>query len=161
MNKIAFGGGCHWCTEAIFQSLRGVGHVEQGWITSDAPNDTLSEGVIVHYDHDISLDRLIEVHLLTHSSTALHSMRKKYRSSIYYFDVRDKLAAEEIISYLEIVNHVSYVTQVLPFATFLENSESQLNYYKKNKKAPFCQRYIDPKLKLIRQKFGRQLRSDF
>lgn len=161
MKKISFGGGCHWCTEAVFQSLRGVSHVEQGWITSNPPNDAFSEGVIVHYTDDITLDTLVEVHLLTHSSTSIHSMRKKYRSAVYYFDVVDKLAVEEIIKHLALKNNASYVTQVLPFVIFKENTESQLNYYKKNKRGPFCQTYIDPKLTAIREKFRCQFRNDF
>lgn len=161
MKKISFGGGCHWCTEAVFQSLRGVNHVEQGWVTSRPPNDTFSEGVIVHYNDDITLDTLVEVHLLTHSSTGLHSMREKYRSAVYYFDEVDKLAVEEIIKCLALENNASYVTQVLPFETFKENTESQLSYYKKNKRGPFCQRYIDPKLTTMRERFGGQLRNDF
>ena len=47
MKKIGFGGGCHWCTEAIFQALNGVESVEQGWISSLNPYDTFSEAVIV------------------------------------------------------------------------------------------------------------------
>ena len=159
--KICFGGGCHWCTEAVFQSLLGVSHVEQGWIMSNPPNDTFSEGVIVHYKDDITLDILIEVHLLTHSSTSLHSMRKKYRSAVYYFDIVDKAAVDEVIKDLILKNNAFYVTQVLPFVAFKENTESQLNYYTKNKRGPFCQRYIDPKLTAIRERFGGQFRNDF
>ena len=47
--KIGFGGGCHWCTEAVFQSLRGVTEVEQGFIKSHAPHDRYSEAVVVTY----------------------------------------------------------------------------------------------------------------
>ena len=50
MKKIGFGGGCHWCTEAIFQALNGVESVEQGWISSLNPYDTFSEAVIVHFN---------------------------------------------------------------------------------------------------------------
>ncbi|MEM9546265.1 MAG: peptide-methionine (S)-S-oxide reductase [Bacteroidota bacterium] len=80
--KVGFGGGCHWCTEAVFQSLNGVTEVEQGWIASkEAP--LLSEAVIVHYDEKIiDLTILIEIHLRTHSATSSHSMRSKYRSAI-------------------------------------------------------------------------------
>ena len=161
MDRIGFGGGCHWCTEAIFQSLHGVDRVEQGWIGSTIPNDSYSEGIIVHFNNDISIETLLEVHLLTHSSTSLHSMRKKYRSAVYYFDVDDKAVIESIIELLGTENKVTYITQALPFVNFKENAERFLNYYKRNKKGPFCQTYVDPKLAAIRKKFGRQFRSDF
>jgi peptide-methionine (S)-S-oxide reductase len=161
MNKIGFGGGCHWCTEAIFQALEGVDHVEQGWIASTSPFDTFSEGVIVHYNEDIDLETLIEVHLLTHSSSSAHSFRYKYRSAVYYFDKADKHVVESIIRQLALKNNIDYITQTLPFADFKLNTESQLDYYKNNKQGPFCKTYIDPKLTVIRKKIGRQFRSDF
>ena len=161
MAKIGFGGGCHWCTEAIFQALNGVDHVEQGWIASTPPFETFSEGIIVHYNENINLDTLIEVHLLTHSSASAHSMRNKYRSAVYYFDKNDQTQAQSIISGLALKNNVNYITQTLPFGDFRLNTESQLNYYKNNKQAPFCKTYIDPKLTAIRERFGRQIRNDF
>lgn len=161
MDKIGFGGGCHWCTEAIFQALNGVDHVEQGWIASTPPFETFSEGIIVHYNENINLDTLIEVHLLTHSSASAHSMRNKYRSAVYYFDKDDQTQAQSIISGLALKNNVNYITQTLPFGDFRLNTESQLNYYKNNKQAPFCKTYIDPKLTAIRERFGRQIRNDF
>lgn len=161
MNKIGFGGGCHWCTEAIFQSLHGVQKVEQGWIASVAPDDAFSEAVVVYFNEEISLDVLVEVHLLTHSSANAHSMRKKYRSAVYYFDASDNEAIEQRILKLSSENNLTYITQSLAFSRFRKNTENQLNYYLKNKEAPFCQTFISPKLALIRKKFGRQARCDF
>ncbi|NQD72316.1 peptide methionine sulfoxide reductase [Sphingobacterium shayense] len=161
MKKIGFGGGCHWCTEAIFQALKGVEVVEQGWISSITPYDTFSEGVIVHFNDDITLELLIEIHLLTHSSSNLHSMSDKYRSAVYYFGADDKAVIETTITKLGLENNCRYITQALPFVDFRLNSESYLNYYKQDKQRPFCQNNIDPKLKAIQKKFGRQMRSDF
>lgn len=125
------------------------------------PFETFSEGIIVHYNENINLDTLIEVHLLTHSSASAHSMRNKYRSAVYYFDKNDQTQAQSIISGLALKNNVNYITQTLPFGDFRLNTESQLNYYKNNKQAPFCKTYIDPKLTAIRERFGRQIRNDF
>ncbi len=86
MEKIGFGGGCHWCTEAVFQALIGVEKVEQGWIASEGENDSFSEAVIVHFDEStIDLSTLTAIHLFTHSCTSEHSMWKKYRSAVYTF----------------------------------------------------------------------------
>jgi peptide-methionine (S)-S-oxide reductase len=161
MRKIGFGGGCHWCTEAVFQSLHGVELVEQGWIASLPPFDSFSEGVIVHFNEEITLETLIDVHLLTHSSGNSHRMRNKYRSAVYYFDESDKVAAESRIVGLASENETRYITQVLPFTEFKGNTESYLDYYKRNKEGSFCQTYINPKLEAIRKKFGRQVRDNF
>ena len=53
LTKVAFGGGCHWCTEAVFQSLKGVEKVEQGFVASVAKNSSFSEAVIVHFQTEI------------------------------------------------------------------------------------------------------------
>lgn len=91
MKKIGFGGGCHWCTEAVFQSLKGVKSVAQGWIASEGKASTFSEAVMVAYDPlKIPLKVLVEIHLRTHKSTSNHSMRKKYRSAVYVFNDEDK-----------------------------------------------------------------------
>lgn len=161
IDKIGFGGGCHWCTEAVFQSLLGVERVEQGWISSIFPFDSFSEAVIVHFNEDISLKILIEIHLLTHSSTSMHSMREKYRSAIYFFKPEDQKEIQLILDDLSEQNRQKYITSVLPFIAFNENKESQLDYYQKNKEGQFCQTYIHPKLALIRNKFKKVSKLDF
>jgi peptide-methionine (S)-S-oxide reductase len=159
IKKIGFGGGCHWCTEAIFQALIGVKKVDQGWIASVSPYQNFSEGVIVYYDDcEISLKVLIEIHLLTHSSTSLHKMREKYRSAIYYFNTEDKLIITDVLEQLEIENNLKYITQNIPYIAFKQNIEEQLNYYTKNKTAPFCKTYIDPKLSLLKKQYAKVVR---
>tara|TARA_B100000809_G_scaffold9202_1_gene8754 strand:- start:4671 stop:4961 length:291 start_codon:yes stop_codon:yes gene_type:complete len=86
-SKISLDGGCHWCTEGVFESLIGIILVNQGWIASIDNNAELSEAIEVYFDQSkVSLQTLIEIHLYTHASTANHSMRKKYRSAIYTYD---------------------------------------------------------------------------
>jgi len=76
---IGFGGGCHWCTEAVFQSLKGVEKVEQGWISPANDISAFSESVLVHFQLKQNfLQTLIAVHLQTHSATSEHKMRNKY-----------------------------------------------------------------------------------
>lgn len=152
VQKIGLGGGCHWCTEAVFQSVEGVVKVEQGYIASRAPADTLSEAVIVHYlPKKVNLERLLEIHLHTHNSTSNHSFRNKYRSAIYFFSAEDEKAAKEILKKLQKDFKEKLVTQVLPFRKFEASRESIQNYYKKNPEAPFCKRYIEPKLKRLKE----------
>ena len=149
--KIGVGGSCHWCTEAIFQSLEGALKVEQGWIASIAPNTTFSEAVIVHYDPNIlPLLHLIKVHLHTHSCTASHSLRQKYRSAVYTFSDEQAKETSNILRLLQKDFDLPLITEVLPFEAFRLNTDTYLDYYQKNPEKPFCQRYITPKLELIK-----------
>ena len=152
---IGFGGGCHWCTEAVFQALRGVDSVEQGFALSQAPADTWSEAVRIGFRPErIGLADLIEVHLRTHASDANHSMRSKYRSAIYTVDAQQSAQAHRALEQLRPEFERPLVTQVLPLCDFKHSDERFQNYYKTNPERPFCQRYIDPKLALIRKRFA-------
>ena len=154
IQKIGFGGGCHWCTEAVFQSLKGIQKVEQGFISSEVENNFFSEAVIVHFDPEtISLKTLTEVHLYTHKSTSEHSMRKKYRSAIYYFEDFQKNELREFISEVQPDFKNEIITKVLPFCNFKESDELFQNYYYKNPEKPFCETYINPKLSLLLKEF--------
>lgn len=153
--RVGLGGGCHWCTEAVFQSLRGVERVEQGFIRSAPPHDAWSEAVTVHFDPTaIDLDALIEVHVRTHAATKRHGMRHKYRSAVYVFDDDQAASARQAIACLQTEYDKRLITQVLPFAGFRASQQRYQDYYRTNRKRPFCQRHIDPKLELIRQEFA-------
>jgi len=156
MQTIGLGGGCHWCTEAVFLSLRGVHQVEQGWIASQPPNDAFSEAVIVTYDPAIiTLADLITIHLYTHAATSNHSMRYKYRSAVYWFEEQDEKVIKEILASLQPQFEALIITQVLPFAVFRPSLPEHLNYYYSNPEKPFCTLYIHPKLELLKKKFAR------
>lgn len=153
--RIGFGGSCHWCTEAIFQSLRGVTRVEQGWIASEPPDDAFSEAVLVTFDRTvIPLDVLVRVHLASHSSTADHSMRDKYRSAVYVFDEQQADVAYRTIAAVELELGGDVVTRVLPFESFRSNEDRYLNYYASDPERPFCRVVIEPKLAALTKQFS-------
>jgi len=158
LTKIAFGGGCHWCTEAVFQALRGVTKVEQGWVASSGNNNTFSEAVIVHFNKiQINLQTLVEIHLATHKSTSNHSFRKKYRSAIYYFDTYQQEKSTQIIKELQLGFDAKIITQILEFKDFKPSSKEFQNYYKQNPQKPFCEKYINPKLFFLSLKYSKEL----
>lgn len=155
ISKIGFGGSCHWCTEAIFQSLKGVEHVEQGWIASQKEKSNFSEAVIVHFNPKvISLETLIAVHLHTHSSTSLHSMRSKYRSAIYVFSPEQIVLSQDSVKVLQSEFDSPIITTVEQFYDFKLNQETYLDYYYKNPEKPFCKNIVTPKLRLLLQRFS-------
>jgi len=156
VKKVAFGGGCHWCTEAIFQTLKGVSNVEQGWVSSTLVEaKEFSEAVIVHFDAtQISLDTLIEIHLSTHNATSNHNFRKKYRSAIYTFSEAQQKEAQNILEIKQELFEKPLVTKVYPFGAFRLNEEKYLNYYKSNPQKPFCKVRIEPKLRVLLEEFS-------
>ncbi|MBS0503134.1 peptide-methionine (S)-S-oxide reductase [Sphingomonas sp. NPDC019816] len=153
--KVGLGGGCHWCTEGVFQALRGVTQVEQGFLQSEPPADTWAEGVVVTFDPSaISLGTLSEVHLRTHSSSRARSIRGKYRSAIYIFEPGQRSEAEQAVRRFAAQAAKDIHTQVMPFVGFLPSDERYQNYYRTDPSRPFCRRYIDPKLDLIRREYA-------
>lgn len=153
--KIALGGGCHWCTEAVFQSLKGVQRVDQGFVRSIGKQPTWSEAVVITYHSaQISLQNLIAVHLHTHNSTADHSMRNKYRSAIYFYEAQDEEKAHILLKKLQVDFKKPLVTQVLPFVDFKPSEAHFHDYYYSDPERPFCTTYISPKLKLLLERFS-------
>lgn len=159
--KIALGGGCHWCTEAVFQSLKGVLRVEQGYVASIKDNQSFSEAVIVHFDiKEITVAIVIKIHLYTHRSTSNHSRRDTYRSAIYVYNDMQETEVRKGIGRLQGEFENQLITQVLPFKSFKVSRDEIQNYYYNNPKKPFCETFINPKLKLLLKQFSKYVDSE-
>jgi len=157
--KIGLGGGCHWCTEAVFLSLKGIIRVQQGWIASKLPHKSFSEAIIVEFDATvISLETIITIHLYTHKSASNHSMREKYRSAIYYFSLENEKSIKTILNNLQNDFDSKIITKTLPFVSFKPSLKEHQNYYYKNPEKPFCKTYINPKLSFLLKKFSTHLK---
>jgi peptide-methionine (S)-S-oxide reductase len=150
MYELGLGGGCHWCTEAVFQAVDGVDKVEQGYISSVAPFADRSEAIVIHFSDQVNLEKLIDIHLQTHAATKEHSRRKEYRSAIYYFSEEMKSKIEAVMISLSQKRNETYITQIIPFVSFEPSWENVQNYYKTRPDAPFCKRYIEPKLEVVK-----------
>ncbi|MEY8020467.1 peptide-methionine (S)-S-oxide reductase [Muriicola sp. SD30] len=160
IQKLGLGGGCHWCTEAIFQSLKGVSDVQQGWVSSTEAM-SFSEAILLSFNPaEITLWDLLHIHLDTHSATSAHQMRKKYRSAVYVFSKNQKAEVENTLEALQTEYSEKLITQVLPFNDFRKNSEEYLNYYRRDPEKPFCRNVINPKLNKLRKKYRKQLDPD-
>ncbi len=159
-DQLGFGGGCHWCTEAVFASLCGVHQVQQGFIRSHAPHDSYSEAALVEFDSSVvPVDVLIKIHLRTHASTAAHSMRKKYRSAIYVTDEHQAQYCESVLISMESAGAKPLITLVLPIEGFELSEERYRNYYASDPGRPFCVTRIEPKLEMLRREFNGYLKS--
>ncbi len=161
IKKVGLGGGCHWCTEAVFQSLKGVMNVEQGYVGSEDEDTMFSEAVIVHFDAEvISIKELIEIHLHTHKSVSNHSMRHKYRSAIYTFSEKQKEKAKGFVAKFQKEFDHKLITKVFSFKAFEPSREQITNYYYKNPEKPFCKSFINPKLRLLLERFSKHVQKE-
>ena len=163
--KIDFGGGCFWCTEAIFQRINGVLKVESGYSGGIVINPTYrevcsgttghAEVVEITYKPDvISFDDLLRIHLSTHNPTRVDKQGadrgSQYRSIIFYRTEEEKQTAMKIINEMQKSYSDMIVTQLEMFEHFYKAEDYHQNYYNRNQEGGYCQAVIDPKLSRFR-----------
>jgi peptide-methionine (S)-S-oxide reductase len=157
------GGGCFWCTEALFQLIRGVEKVEPGYAGGTKPNptyDEVSSGETGHAEvaqitfnpDEVSYREVLEIFFGTHDPTQLNrqgaDVGTQYRSIILYHTQEQKAIAEQVIAELtaEKVYDRPMVTQVEPLKVFYPAETYHKDYFKKHPQAPYCQAVIAPKI---------------
>lgn len=171
---IVFGGGCFWCTEAVFQRLRGVIKVTAGYAggsTKDPSYYRVASGAADHaevieiqFDPSvIALEQLFAVFFATHDPTTPnrqgHDVGPAYRSVILTTSDEQHNAARTYIAKLETENIFpnSIVTEVKPLTVFYPAEDYHQNYYNQNSEQPYCQVVINPKLEKLRATFAHLL----
>ena len=171
-----FGGGCFWCTEAVFDQLRGVVSVESGYTGGDVKNPTYeqvcagatghAEAIRIEFDPDKATFRdLMTVFFATHDPTTLNrqgnDIGTQYRSAIFYTDEGQKREAENFIKELEQAGSFTkpIVTSLEPFSEFYKAEAYHQKYYANNPYQPYCQVMIPPKLNKLQKQFRELLKS--
>lgn len=164
--QISFGGGCFWCTEAVFQSLDGVHSVMPGYQGGDTVNPTYQDvctgrtghAEVTHVTYDpavIALDDLLDIFWQAHDPTQLNrqgaDVGTQYRSVVFYYDDEQKTVIGQSLAALEASGTYQkpIVTQVEPAPEFYPAEDYHRNYYRNNKNAPYCRVVILPKLKKL------------
>lgn len=173
---ITFGGGCFWCTEAVFRATRGVTDVEVGYAGGESKTPTYesvcsgatghAEVVRVTFDVDeISLAKILKIFFLTHNPTTLNrqgaDIGTQYRSVIFFSSAEQQQCAHEVIEriHAEKVFDAPIVTEISPFPVFYRAEEYHQRYFEKNPNAGYCQVVIDPKIAAFRKKFADTLKK--
>lgn len=175
-NEIAvFGGGCFWCAEAVFESLKGVVSVAPGYAGGHVENPTYdqvssgktghAEVIKIEFDPSkITYRELLVVFFASHDPTTPgrqgDDVGEQYRSIILYANEEQKRQAEKIIE--EINNRKGgelVVTQVEELKEFYEAEDYHKQYYLKHKTAPYCELVINPKLEKVQNQFAKILKS--
>ena len=171
-----FGGGCFWCTEAVFEMFDGVKDVVAGYAGGFLPDPTYrdicsgltghAEVVQVKYDPlKVSYPQLLEAFWQSHDPTTLNrqgsDVGPQYRSIILYHNQKQKKLAEEAIQKLNKAKifRSPVVTEVAPLTTFYVAEKKHQDFYRANKRMRYCQVVIEPKVKKIRKLFAEQLQS--
>ncbi len=160
-----FGGGCFWCTEALFNQVRGVKSVTSGYSGGHTKNPAYrevcngttghAEVVQIEFDpEEVSFSDLVKIHLTTHNPTTLNMQGAdrgtQYRSIILAHDEEQLKTAQTVINELQPEFDQPIVTEVKPFEVFYKAESKHQNYYATNPDGRYCQVVISPKLDKFR-----------
>lgn len=177
-NQLAvLGGGCFWCTEAVFKMLKGVTKVTPGYSGGTKENPSyleVSAGMtgyveVIHVEFDssiISFKDLLTVFFGTHDPTTLNrqgnDVGTQYRSAIFYTNEEQK---KDAIEFIEEINNSNkegkpIVTEVVPFEKFYPAETYHQDYYAKNSTNRYCEIIINPKLEKVQEKFANLLKQN-
>ena len=176
LEKATFGSGCFWCTEAVFERLKGVYKVVSGYSGGTVENPTYeqvctgktghAEVTQITYDPKvITYDELLEVFWKTHDPTTLNrqgnDVGTQYRSVIFYHNDEQKRLAEK---YKEELNKSGIwdkpiVTEIVPFTNFYPAENYHQNYYDNNPSQPYCSFVITPKVEKFEKVFKDKLKN--
>ncbi|MDE2078838.1 MAG: peptide-methionine (S)-S-oxide reductase MsrA [Patescibacteria group bacterium] len=176
-SKIAvFGGGCFWCTEAVFKMLRGVSSVEPGYAGGHTENPTYyqvsngdtghAEVIKIEYDPaQVAYRDLLTVFFATHDATQVNrqgnDVGTQYRSLILYADDEQKKEAGAFIAELDASakEGAPIATELAPFTKFYPAEPEHLDYYARNREQGYCQLIIAPKLQKAQERFAEFLKT--
>jgi peptide-methionine (S)-S-oxide reductase len=169
------GGGCFWCTEAVFNALKGVEKVEPGYSGGTVANPTYeqvsrgntghAEVVQITFDpRVISFKEILEIFFATHDPTTINrqgpDVGTQYRSVIFYHSYQQKATAEKEIREIteERIWSKPIATKIEPFKIFYEAEDYHKNYSAKHPEQQYCQVVIAPKLAKLQKTYLNKLK---
>jgi peptide-methionine (S)-S-oxide reductase len=174
--RATIGGGCFWCTEAVFSEIRGVESVFPGYAGGTVPQPSYeqvcggrtghAEVVQVTFRPDeLSYHDLLTIFMTTHDPTTLNRQGAdhgpQYRSIILYDSPAQRATAEQVVQELEGQKlwRGKIVTEIVPLQTFYPAEEYHQRYFERNPYAGYCQAVIAPKVARFRKQYTERLRA--
>ncbi|NQU55332.1 MAG: peptide-methionine (S)-S-oxide reductase MsrA [Bacteroidetes bacterium] len=174
--KATLGGGCFWCTEAVYLELNGVIDVMPGYSGGHVKNpsykevcaETTGHAEVVQITFDpevVSFSEILEVFFITHDPTTLNrqgnDVGTQYRSAVFYHSEKQKEVAEKVIQLFEEekVYEELIVTKVTEFDKFYPAEDYHVNYFARNKNQGYCQFIVAPKMEKFRKIFKEKLKE--
>ena len=174
MQLATVGGGCFWCTEAVFQEVKGVEKVVSGYAGGTAPGRPTyreicsgltghAEVIQITFDANvISYAYLLVIFMTTHDPTTLNrqgaDVGTQYRSVIFYHNKEQKEIAATVVTELAPYFDSKIVTEISEIPIFYEAEDYHQNYYRNNKSQGYCSYVITPKLTKLRKLHADKLR---
>ena len=172
---IVLGGGCFWCTEAVFKEVRGVLDVESGYSNGQATAPSYeqvctgrtgcAEVVKLSYDPaQVSLRQLLEIFFATHDPTTLNrqgnDVGTQYRSAIYFTDPAHQDVAEELLRQMgqDKLFGAPVVTEVAPLVNYWPADDYHHDYYRNHPNQGYCACGVGPKVEKCRKTVARHLK---
>jgi len=176
LETATFGSGCFWCTEAVFQNLKGVESVVSGYSGGEVPNPTYeavcsgatghAEVIQVTYDPAVvSFDELLKVFWQTHDPTTPnqqgHDVGTQYRSAVFYHTDEQRKIAEQYKAQLDSSKAFAkpIVTEITKFKNFYPAEKYHQNYFNLNPSQSYCQFVIRPKVEKFKKEFSEKLKE--
>ncbi len=171
---ITLAGGCFWCTEAVFERVRGVIAVESGYCNGDLHDPSYeqvcsgrtghAEALRVRFDPAvIGLRELLEIHLATHDPTTLNrqgaDVGTQYRSGIYVHSLEQDRVAREVLAEAQQALGGRVVTELAPERNYWPAEAYHQHYYARNPDQGYCAFVVGPKVEKFAQRFKQYLRD--
>jgi peptide-methionine (S)-S-oxide reductase len=171
LETATLGGGCFWCTEALFQMLPGVKSVTSGYAGGTKPNPTYEDvcsgktghAEVIQIEFDpavVSYEKVLATFWDAHDPTTLNQQGAdhgtQYRSIILYKDDAQKLAAEKSKAEAQKKLSKPIVTEIVPLKTFYKAEGYHQDYYRSNSNQPYCRMVIQPKVEKFEKKLQGQ-----
>jgi len=172
INRVVLGGGCFWCTEAVFLNVKGVKSVVSGYAGGKRPNPNYemictgvsgyAEVIDISYESDsINLSELLDIFFVIHDPTTLNAQGAdrgtQYRSVIYYNSEQEKEIIEDAIKRNQMSFNEKIVTEVSALPEVYPAEVYHQNYYAQNSSQGYCQVVIAPKLQKFMMNFPQNL----
>ncbi len=175
LSTATFGGGCFWCTEAIFQQLKGVESVASGYSGGNVKDPSYrevcngttghAEAIQMTFDPSvISYEQLLQVFFTTHDPTTLNQqgadVGTQYRSVIFYHDEAQREAAEKVKKeFAPTIWGDKIVTEIASSSEFYTAEEYHQNYFNDNSEQGYCRIVINPKVQKFRKQYAAWLKE--
>jgi peptide-methionine (S)-S-oxide reductase len=170
---ITLGGGCFWCTEAVYERVKGVDAVESGYCNGQAVNPSYeqvcggntghAEVVRVRFDPaQISLREVLEIFFVVHDPTTLNRQGNdsgtQYRSGIYFHSAEQQRIASEVLAEVNAFHHGRVVTELQPEENYSKAEAYHQHYFANNPSQGYCAFVVAPKVQKFIKTFASRVR---